>query len=57
MTRRKQGLTIKLNSSNQLTKFFQMKRALQNFVTQINHYKRVTRQNGFVGLAMNTFKN
>jgi hypothetical protein len=41
-----------------------MKRALQNFVTQlvpvnreINHYKRVTRQNGFDGLASNTFKN
>ena len=40
-----------------------MKRALQNFVTQlvpvyreINHYKRVTRQNGFVGLASNTLK-
>jgi hypothetical protein len=34
-----------------------MKRALPNFVTQMNHYKRVTRQNGFVGLASNTFKN
>ena len=41
-----------------------MKRALQNFVTQLvplyremNHYMRVTRQNDFVGLASNTFKN
>jgi hypothetical protein len=41
-----------------------MKRALQIFVIQlvpvyrkINHYKRVTRQNGFVGLASNAFKN
>jgi hypothetical protein len=34
-----------------------MKRAWQNFATQMNHYKRVTRQNGFVGLASNTFKN
>jgi hypothetical protein len=34
-----------------------MKRALQNFVTQMNHYMRVTRQNDFVGLASNTFKN
>jgi hypothetical protein len=34
-----------------------MKRALQNFVIHINHYKRVTRQNGFVGLASNTFEN
>jgi hypothetical protein len=34
-----------------------MKRALQNFVTRMNHYKRVTRQNGFFGLASNTFKN
>jgi len=34
-----------------------MKRALPNFVTQMNHYKRVTRQNDFVGLASNTFKN
>jgi hypothetical protein len=34
-----------------------MKRALQNFVTQMDHYKRVTRQNGFVGLASNAFKN
>ncbi len=39
-----------------------MKRALQNIVTQLvlvyremNHYERVTRQNGFVGLASNTF--
>jgi hypothetical protein len=31
-----------------------MKRVLQNFVRQMNHYKRVTRQNGFVGLASNT---
>jgi hypothetical protein len=34
-----------------------MKRALQDSVTQMNHYKRVTRQNGFVGLASNTFNN
>ena len=34
-----------------------MKRALQNFVTQMDYYKRVTRQNDFVGLASNTFKN
>jgi len=38
-------------------KQLKMKRALQNFVIQINHYKRVTRQNGFVGLASNNFKN
>jgi hypothetical protein len=34
-----------------------MKRALQIFVTHMNHYKRVIRQNDFVGLASNTFKN
>jgi hypothetical protein len=41
-----------------------MKRALQKFVTQLvlvnremDHYKEFTRQNGFVGLAANTFKN
>ena len=41
-----------------------MKRAFQNFVTQLvpvyremDHYKRVTRQNGFVGLASNTIEN
>jgi hypothetical protein len=34
-----------------------MKRALHIFTRQINHYKRVTRQNGFVGLASNTLNN
>jgi hypothetical protein len=34
-----------------------MKRAFQNFIKQMDLYKRVTRQNGFVGLASNTLEN